>query len=66
MGSKIQRHTLSEVMEFIEWSMLENTNTYQEEQLYIEYKDNGDMLDTKKHRKLINDIIRKINTYNGF
>lgn len=66
MDSKMKRHTLSEVMEFIEWSMLENTNTYQEEQLYIEYKWNGNLLDTEKHRKLINEIIRKMNTYNGF
>jgi hypothetical protein len=34
-------YSLEEVVSFLEMKMMENTTTYEQEQLYVEYKWNG-------------------------
>lgn len=63
MNSKKKRYSLSEVIEFIETSMVENTASIQEENLYIDYKYNNDYIDTKKYLPVINKAIRKMDSY---
>lgn len=66
MNSKMKRHTLSEVISFVEEMMVDGYASYEMELFYQEFKWQGECIDIKKHRKLINEIIREMNTYNGF
>lgn len=66
MVSKMKRHTLSEVISYVEEMMLEESASYEMELFYQVFKWQGEYIDTKKHRKLINEIIREMNTYYGF
>ncbi|MEK4907353.1 hypothetical protein [Niallia sp. FSL M8-0099] len=66
MVSKMKRHTLSEVISYVEELLSNGSASYEMELLYQEFKWQGEYIDSKKHRKLINEIIREMNVYNGF
>lgn len=54
----MERNTfrLSEVISFLEMKLLENTATYDEEQLYVDYNWDGRLKKGYTYKKLINEM----------
>ena len=52
----MEKVKLSEVISFLEMKMLENTATYEEEQLYVDYKWNGKLNRNYTYKKLLKEM----------
>lgn len=65
MDSKIKRYSLEEVLEYVEYKLSNDINTYDEEILYQEYKWQG-AIDKKKHKVTLKKLTREMRKEYGF
>ncbi|MED3792349.1 hypothetical protein P4571_07830 [Niallia alba] len=65
MDSKIKRYSLEEVLEYVEYKLSNDINTYDEEILYQEYKWQG-VIDKNVHKVTLKKLIREMRKEYGF